>query len=291
MMAPNTAIARVRDRMLSFSTRADAHILHLARVLQSAQGIEGVVTTLAFTLSLVHLQLTKLLARQYEEIALSLVSKAREHTLPGETATGTLNGPPQTRLSELCGCTKQAADLLVDVWVFTRLWGLVSIYKWAKETWASPPRDPIIKTLVWGQVASATLFQIGENVAYLAMKSILPRSRWSTERSAKWMAVASRFWMAQTVFEILRLLRVRQLRYNEDLGAQEADGEKEVKVQSERLKKQWTRDWYASLGWLPLTLHLSYSDEADSPVSAWLQNLGGLIPSALMLQDAWGETA
>lgn len=289
MSAP-ARLTRLKDLLAISAQRADTHILHLARVFQSAQGIEAVITTLAFTISLVHAQLTKLLARQYERIALSLVSKTSEQLLPGETAVATLD-PPQTRLAELNGCMKQGADLLIDVWIFTRLWGLVGIYKWARETWDSPPQDPIIKTLVWGQVVSATLFQAGENVAYLAMKSIFPQSRWPSERAAKWMAVSSRFWMAQTVLEVLRLLRVRQLRYNEDFGAQQEDNEKEVKVQSEALKKQWKRDWYAQMGWLPLTLHLSYVDEADSPISEAWQAICGLIPSVLALQDVWRDTA
>lgn len=289
-MSRSTRLESLRRFLSTTSHRADAHVLHVARVLQSSQGVESIVTTLAFTLSLVHSQLTKLLARQYERIALSLVSKASTELSPGETAIATLE-PPQTRLAELNGCVKQAADLLVDVWIFTRLWGLVGIYKWARETWDSPPRDPVIKTLIWGQVITATLFQAGENVAYLAMKSVLPKSRWPAERAAKWMAVSSRFWMAQTVLEILRLLRVRQLRYNENFGAQSADDEKQVKVQSEALQRRWYRDWYAMMGWLPLTLHLSYLDEADSPISETWQSICGLVPSVLMLQDVWRDTA
>lgn len=289
-MSPSARLARLKTLLVSTSHHADINILHLARVLQSAQGIEAIISTLAFTLSLVHSQLTKLLARQYEKLALSLVSKASEDLLPGEAAIATLE-PPQTGLAELNGCVKQASDLLIDVWVFTRLWGLVGIYKWARETWASPPRDPIIKTLIWAQVVTLGLFQIGENVAYLAIKSVLPKSRWPAERAARWMTVACRFWMAQTVLEILRLLRVRQLQYNEDFGAQQADDEKTAKVQSEVLKRQWRRDWYAQMGWLPLTLHLSYMDEADSPVSEAWQSICGLVPSVLMLQDVWKATA
>lgn len=289
-MSASARFTRLRSLLALSAKRADTHILHLGRVLQSAQGVDAVITTLAFTLSLVHTQLTKLLARQYERLALSLVSKTSEQLLPGEKGIAALS-PPRTRLAELNGCVKSSADLLVDVWIFTRLWGLVGIYKWGRETWESPPRDPIIKTLVWGQVASATLFQAGENVAYLAMKAILPKSRWPAERASRWMAISSRFWMAQTVLEVLRLLRVRQLRYNEDWGAQKESDEKEVKVQSEALKKQWKRDWCAQMGWLPLTLHLSYVDEADSPISEAWQAVCGLVPSVLMLQDVWRDTA
>lgn len=288
-MSLQARLTRVKTHLVSSASRTDIHILHLARVLQSAHGIEAVVTTLAFTFSLVHAQLTKALARQYERIALSIVAKTSDELQAGETAITTL-GPPQTRLAELNGCMKQAADLLVDVWIFTRLWGLVGIYKWARETWTNPPRDPIIKSLIWGQMVTGTLFQAGENVAYLAMKGILPSSHWPTERASKWMAISSRFWMAQTLLEVLRLLRVRQLQYNEDFGAQEAGDEKEVKVQSEALKKQWKRDWYAQMGWLPLTLHLSYMDEADSPISETWQAICGLVPSTLMLQDVWRST-
>ena len=279
-------MANIRAHIFSTGRKADIQLLHLARVLQFAEGIDATISTLAFTFQLVHSQLTRLLARQYEKLALLLATKSSEHLLPGEAIFTTIEAP-HTRLAELFACMKAGTDVLIDVWVFTRLWGLVNIYKWARDTLSTPPRDPIIKTLVWSQIVCATSFQVGENIAYLASKAMLPASRWPEGRVAKWMAVACRFWMGQTVLEILRLLRVRQLQYNEDFGAQEVEGEKEVMVQSEALKHKWKRQWYAQMGWLPLTLHLSYLDPTDSPLSETWQAVCGLVPSALALQDVW----
>lgn len=282
-------MARLKPALASTTKQADIQILHLTRVLQSAQGIDATISTLAFISQLVHSQLTRLLARQYEKIASLLASKTSAQLLPGEAVFATL-APPQTKLAELCTCMKASTDVLIDVWVFTRLLGLLNIYKWARETLTSPPRDPIIKTLVWGQIFCATLFQVGENVAYLASKAMLPASRWPEGRAVKWMAVACRFWMGQTVLEILRLLRVRQLQYNEDFGAQQIQDGKEIKAQSEALKKQWTREWYAQMGWLPLTLHLSFLDPDSSPIGDSWQAICGLVPSVIALQDVWRET-
>ena len=118
--------------------------------------------------------------------------------------------------------------------------------------------------------------------------------------------------MAQIVLEGLRLLRVRQLGWDEELGAEkmeveteqktevrkegaegmEKDGkEGEVSVQSAALEKRWKRDFYANAGWLPLTLHWSYVDESESPISEVWQGLCGLVPCVHGLWDAWGATA
>jgi hypothetical protein len=105
------------------------------------------------------------------------------------------------------------------------------------------------------------------------------------------MAISSRFWMAQVVLEGLRLLRTRQLNWDEELGAEKKDDDGEIKVQSEALRKRWRRDFYGNAGWLPITLHLSYEDESNSPVSEAWQGLCGLVPSVVGLTDAWKETA
>ena len=106
------------------------------------------------------------------------------------------------------------------------------------------------------------------------------------------MALSNRFWMAQIVLEGLRLLRVRQLKWDEELGAEKKDEDgQEMHVESDALKERWKRDFYANAGWFPLTLHWSYEDEAESPVAEVWQGICGLVPSVFGLLDAWRETA
>ena len=146
-----------------------------------------------------------------------------------------------------------------------------------------------------------------ENAAYLATKGVLRGGKRWEKRAAGWLAVSNRFWMGEVVLEGLRLLRVRQLRWDEGIGAEAEDegaeagvegeegvgveGKGIVSTQSAELKRRWTRDFYANAGWFPMTLHWSYVDEADSPVTETWQGISGLVPSVILLQDAWRESA
>lgn len=98
--------------------------------------------------------------------------------------------------------------------------------------------------------------------------------------------------MAEVVLEMLRLLRVRQLKFNEDYGAEELDtDDKAVKVQSKELEQRWWKDLYANAGWFAPSLHYSYQDDEHSPVSEAWMGLSGMIPGMIALKEVWGETA
>ena len=178
------------------------------------------------------------------------------------------------------------------MWIFMRLFGLFGIYGWAREVWQKGKRDPIIKLLVWGRILSSGGFQVLENGAYLVRRGVLRGEKWTARERGLWVW-SGRFWAADTVLELLRLARVRQLRYNEDFGAESVQDEddKQVKAQSMELEKRWRRSLYSTLAWLPSTLHLSFYDEESSPISeSWL-GLSGMISGVIGLQDAWRETA
>ena len=281
--------ARLQKALNVLAKNTDKNLVHASRLLSTWPGIESLLCTTIFTATLLHSQLTRLLSRQYTKLAAALTEKT---LLPGETVIAS-TGPPITTLSQACAATKALADATAEMWMFTRLWGLVHIYKWFRETYDSPPWDPWIKTFTYAGIGAASVFQVIENVAYLSVKGVIRGAFWEKEGKAlRWMAVANRFWMAQMVFEGLRLLRVRQLNWDEKIGAESQDGdEKIVKVQSEELKKKWTREFYAICGWLPMTLHWSHIDEAGSPLTETWQGVCGLVPSWIMLQDAWRASA
>ncbi|KAK4546435.1 hypothetical protein LTR36_002112 [Oleoguttula mirabilis] len=217
--------------------------------------------------------------------------------LPGETVIASIE-PPRTRLSEAVASTKALADLIGDFWIFTRLWGLVSIYSWARDNYMKPPGDPALKILVWAQVGASATFQFLENGAYLASKGVLRGDNWA-RRGPKWDIWGNRFWLTHVVLEGLRLLRVRQLRYNEDFGAKSKQdsgtgvvvADQEVKVQSEALRRRWHRDFYANAGWFPLTLHGSFEDARLSPVSDTWIGLCGMVPGIVGLVNVWEQTS
>jgi len=208
--------------------------------------------------------------------------------LPGETVLASVE-PPRSGLSETCASVKALADLIGDFRIFVRLWGLLDVYKSARDTYTKPPRDAIIKTLFWAQLVAYGTFQFLENGAYLASKGVLRGERWA-KREPKWWVWSNRWWMAQVLLELLRLLRVRQLRYNEDFGAEETDDSKQVKIQSKELERRWHRSFYANAGWFPVTLHYSFEHESDSPVSdSWL-GICGMIPGIIGFRDVWEQT-
>ncbi|KAK5136956.1 hypothetical protein LTR08_001463 [Meristemomyces frigidus] len=290
------SIRRVFTRFGQPGRRTDAFLTHGHRILSSSAGVEAVLSTACYTLLFVHSRLRRVLERQYERLAFALVSQASEAMLPGETILATID-PPRTWLSESCATVKALADMTADVRMFIRLWGLVGIYSWARNNYVKPPGDVILKTLVWAQVGAKTLYQVLENGAYLASKGVLRGDRWA-EREPKWWVWSNRFWLAHTSLEFLRLLRVRQLRYNEDFGAKTVIDENSdagiaddrVKVQSAGLKRDWQRDLYSAAGWVPVTLHRSFKHQSQSTASeAWI-GLCGMVPGVVGLVQAWEQT-
>ncbi len=255
------------------AVRTDVFLTHLNRVLASSTGVEALLCTLSYTLLFVHSRLIRILEKRFERLALAFVTKASSPI----TGVATL-ASPRTRLGELCASTKALADLIDDFRFFTRLWGLIAIYGWARENYLAPPGDAVLKTLVWAQVGVSAVFQVLENGAYLAGKGVLRGEKWVV-RGPRWMVLSNRFWLAHVLVEGLRLWRVRQLRFNEEFGAKgevtgsrfDGDTDGVVKVQSKALRKKWYGDFYANAGWLPLTLHWSFEDESIVPLSdTWI---------------------
>ncbi|KAK3109931.1 hypothetical protein LTR53_016304 [Teratosphaeriaceae sp. CCFEE 6253] len=286
---------RLKALLHRSAIRTDSFVTHLNRILASSAGVEAVLCATCYTLFFVHARLLRVLETRYERLATALASKNSSALLSGEKTAATL-GPPRSPLVELCASTKALADLVDDFRFFTRLWGLVTIYSWARDNYSAPPGDAVLKTLIWAQVGMSATFQFLENGAYLASKGVLRGERWVT-RQPKWWVRSNRFWLAHVVLEALRLLRVRQLRYNEDFGAKaEPTGTSDVKaegivtVQSEALKQKWHRDFYANAGWFPLTLHWSFEDASTAPLSDTWIGLFGMIPGVVTLREVWEQT-
>jgi hypothetical protein len=229
--------------------RSSDALLHASRLLSTGPGINSTLTTLLFTSAFLHARLA----------------------------------PSRLRTS-----LQSLAQITAEVLLFLRLSGLFHIYRHAHETWTTPHRDPAIKALLWVELALAACFQALENVAFLALKGILP----GPQEAAKWMAVSNRVWMARMLLSFLRMLRVRQLRWREELGAESrADGEGRVRTRSEELRRKWMRQVWTSTGWVPVMMHWTYMNEPGSPVGETWQAGVGLMGSWLGLKDAWRQTA
>jgi hypothetical protein len=206
---------------------------------------------------------------------------------------------------------------LEDHRIFSRLVGLFPLYTSLLDAWRKPHRDPIVKTLLYASLAAGTVFQVLENLALLVGKGVFRGERLREREGWLW-AVSNRFWLAQLGLEALRLARVRQLRFREELGAErvveqdketvwgeagqdgvaertqelmEASTKQLVKVQSAELEKRWWRQLYVTAASIPLAVHWSFDDFSRSPVSEAVFAGCGMVAGIIGLQDAWEESA
>lgn len=280
---PQERLARLQTSIARYARHGDDFILHLARLLQTSDGVDAGIAATLFALMSVHAQLAKTL------------SKTQSGKWSGKWALANDFAIPRALLNTLCASSKSATDVTIDFWTFTRLWGLLPIYAAAKDTWSSPPKDPVEAVLVWAQTAFAVAFQVTENVGYLASKRVLPATSWPESRTKRWMAVSGRFWMGHVILGCLRQLRTITITINKDLDFKSALGEKgSAEVQPSHkaaLIKQQTTDLCSDLCLFPLTLHLSYEEESESPVPESLLGMCGLISAVVPLKRAWQGSA
>lgn len=266
------------------------NIHHLARTLSTATGLDAFLATACYTSLFLHTQ------------------------LPYFTG-GFLRA--SSRVPTGSPALKALYNALEDHRIFSRLFGLFPLYTSVVEAWRKPHRDPAVKTLLYASLAAGTVFQVLENVALLVGKGVFRGER-LREREGWFWALSNRFWLAQLGLEMLRLARVRQLRFREELGAErvveqekeavwgeagqdgvaertqelmEASTKQLIKVQSAELEKRWWRQLYVTAASIPLAVHWSFEDFSRSPVSEALFAGCGMVAGVIGLQDAWEESA
>lgn len=269
------------------------NIHHLTRTLSTATGLDAFLATACYTSLFLHTQLPNF-----------------------PTSGGFLRASPRvpTRGSP---ALKALYNALEDHRIFSRLFGLFPLYTSVLEAWRRPHRDPVVKTLLYASLAAGTVFQVLENVSLLVGKGVF-RGEKLREREGWFWAVSHRWWLAQLGLEVLRLARVRQLKFREELGAErvveqeketvwgetgqdgvaertqelmEASTKQLIKVQSAELEKRWWRQLYVTAASIPLAVHWSFEDFSRSPISEAVFAGCGMIAGIIGLQDAWEETA
>ena len=286
-MPPNST-PQITSSALPSSLSTSIH--HLTRTLSTATGLDAFLATACYTSLFLHTQ------------------------LPHFTG-GFLRA--SSRVTTGSPALKALYNALEDHRIFSRLFGLFPLYTGVLDAWRKPHRDPAVKTLLYASLAAGTVFQVLENVALLVGKGVFRGER-LREREGWFWAVSNRFWLAQLGLEMLRLARVRQLRYREELGAErvveqeketvwgeagqdsvaertqelmEASMKQLVKVQSAELEKRWWRQLYVTAASIPLAVHWSFEDLSRSPVSESLFAGCGMIAGLIGLQDAWEVAA
>ena len=285
---PPKSTPQITSTALPSSLSTNIH--HLTRTLSTATGLDAFLATACYTSLFLHTQ------------------------LPYFTG-GFLRA--SSRVPTGSPALKALYNALEDHRIFSRLFGLFPLYTSVLEAWRKPHRDPAVKTLLYASLAAGTVFQVLENVALLVGKGVFRGER-LREREGWFWAVSNRFWLAQLGLEMLRLARVRQLRFREELGAErvveqekeavwgeagqdgvaertqelmEASTKQLFKVQSAELEKRWWRQLYVTAASIPLAVHWSFEDFGRSPVSEALFAGCGMIAGVIGLQDAWEESA
>lgn len=282
----------------------DRNLLRLSALLSTPTGIDVVLCTTGYTLTLVYALGQQALEKQLAAVATDLVDKAADVMLPGETLIAPLPASPSTKLlAQTVGSSKAVADLIADYRIFVRMWGLLGLYTWARDTYLSPlpkgagQRDKLLRATTWAAIASCVVFQVLENGAYAASKGLLTSESWTGEagkrRETWWWIWSSRFWAAYVGCELLRLVIERA--YREPRVEVAGDGEKEDKLRLEQEKKEahsksftWWKDLVSNIAYAPMTLHWSVEEGLLSELQV---GVFGTIAGGALLADAWRKTA
>ena len=166
--------------------------------------------------------------------------------------------------------------------MFTRLWGMLGLWKWGKGVIQNPSDDPLLRRIAYGQVFVNVCFQYLENGAYLSSKGILG---WSTERQNRAWLVSTRFWMAHVVMDFIRLYHEYSVRKDKIKGGEKDD---EVVDQAESAwQAKWKKELVVDLAYAPLTVH--WSLEKGLVGEFWVGLLGS-VAGAAGLRALWNNT-
>ena len=278
-------------RLNHLGSRTDAHALHLLRLFGTAAGTDKVLQVINYAAQLVHPQIRRIRSLQNRHAIQSFVDKAQSVLLPGETLIARIDLTDNGSLARWEAGTKSLATLVTDFRMFVRSWGLLGMYAWGRGLYLDPPSDAVIKAISWGQVSSMVMFQVYENLAYLAGKGVL-RGQWcNPAKQAQWWLTSCRFWLAYTLLEFLRLLRVWQTGpSNSDVEGVEG---KEVDPEIMRKRSQdetsaWRRAWYVNAVWTPFVLHYCFE---DGLLNSEALSVCGFVTGIIGIKQMWKATS
>ncbi|KAI9883062.1 MAG: hypothetical protein M1823_005173 [Watsoniomyces obsoletus] len=219
-----------------YLSRTDDTISRLNKILSTTSGTDTLLLTTNYSLLTLLTCLDIYSRRRLERTAVAVAEKASAvvQLLPGETLIAAVTESSTSRLTRTTRRLRALTDLISDVRVFLRLWGLLGVYSGARQTWLNPPRDLVTKRIVWAQILASAAYQYLENTAYLAQHGILD---WETSKQAKAWLWSARFWAIYVALDMGRLWRVKNLQERkvakEMIESVKLDAEKEKQSESE----------------------------------------------------------
>lgn len=177
-------------------------------------------------------------------------------------------------IESLAGRARTASNLISDIRIFNRLWGLIPLSVWAFDTFNAPPTDPVLKNVAYLQVIVNLIYQPLENVAYLAMHNVI--GGLSADAQTKLWLRSCYLWAAHVVLDFIRIYREYQVTKSQAVAeaykdAKEQVGEagaKNVTPSSRAINQHvqkaiaakkfgWVQALIINLSYLPLTIHWS----------------------------------
>jgi hypothetical protein len=258
----------------------------LSSILSTAAGQERVLATVNYVASILQHVCASTPWKAFQTRLLLLARiKARSASPTSKTAP---SGSKWAALSSLASETRYNI----------RLFGLLPLWIWGSDTLKNPPTDPIIHALTMLQVVSNVIYQLLENVAYLASKNVLPK-RFVDKYGGidKWYIWSTRGWFGHIFFEFFVLWRQHILRKRRLAAQREAadalETKEDIKAAEKEALRLEIRSWRKSLVnntiWAPLCLHWCLEKGIGIPES--LTGLISFMAGAWSLHDQWADTA
>ncbi|CAI7676285.1 unnamed protein product [Penicillium manginii] len=220
---------------------------------------------------------------------LSLLARLKGRSIPKSLSSATTGTPSPSKWAALSSLASETRYTI-------RLFGLLPLWIWGSETLKSPPADPIIRTLTYLQIISNVIYQLLENVGYLASKGIISKRFVEKYGSlVQWEIWSTRGWFGHIFFEFFVLWRRHILRKRRVAAKRAAAGNVETKemVEEEDAEtraeiRSWRKSLVNNICWAPLCLHWCFEQGIGVP-----DNLVGVVSfmaGAWSLHDMWGAT-
>ncbi|KAI1306414.1 hypothetical protein F5Y03DRAFT_141902 [Xylaria venustula] len=301
--APKATPLPLRALLAATPSNVDALLAHLQRCLSTPSGIDTVLQITCYSSRLTAAVLTTLVQPALQRSASRLVALAAALP-PSTTLVFDAKALPSSSVALVLSLAKRLKALSVltsEARTILRLWGLLSMYFWARRlvlNWrqkkqssdgdnASSSSTRLDASIAWSQLAACVLFQALENAVYLSAKGVLEFAPATQGKMARWSA---RFWGSFVGLELVRLFYESSRRARRTRAEKFAGGKTVAVV--EREEREWAETWRKTLvrnvAWAPLTVHWSLEQGLVSELA-----VGALasIPSVIQFRDLWRRTA
>lgn len=184
-----------------------------------------------------------------------------------------------------------------------RLFGLLPLWIWGSETLKSPPADPIMHALTILQIISNVVYQLLENIAYLASKGVISKRFVEKYGSInRWYIWSTRGWFGHIFLQFFVLWREHVLR-KRHMAAQctasaasatsatiETKGEKAVDREELQAEiRAWRKSLVNNTIWAPLCIHWCFENGIGIP--NYFHGPISFMAGAWSLYDLWAATA